>query len=151
MKATRKTTSRKSARTNGSASGKKWKRDQDKACSPGAWGTLPVAGLEEVELPHRHLLARRDRVVAGEAGVAEVRPLAGEGVHAGNAQVRQRVGAEVRADLRHRVRRGDQLRARRRVDAVEAGVRRRRRADAHVDLAGPRLPDHGDELLAGRP
>src|SRR5213594_2270627 len=134
MKATRKTTSRKSARTNGSASGKKWKRDQDKACSPGAQGTLPVAGLEEVELPHRHLLARRDRVVAGEAGVAEARPLAGEGVHAGNA--------EVRADLRHRVRRGDQLRARRRVDAVEAGVRRRRRADAHVDLAGPRLPDH---------
>src|SRR5439155_19929382 len=122
MKATRKTTRRKSARTNGSASGKNWKRDHDKACSPGARGTLPVAGLEEVELPHRHLLARRDRVVAGEAGVAEARPLAGAGVHARNAQVRQRVGAEVRADLRHQVRRAHQLRPARPSDAVEVGV-----------------------------
>src|SRR5438093_442620 len=79
MKATRKTTSRKSARTNGSASGKKWKRDQDKACSPGARGTLPVAGLEEVELPHRHLLARGGRGIVRAAAGGRVRAGGGEG------------------------------------------------------------------------
>src|SRR5258706_1244287 len=72
----------------------------------------------------------RDRVLAGEAGGAVADALAA-GVARGLDRVEQAVDREVAeavaghvaGDLGRRVRRRDELRARRRVDAVVAGVR----------------------------
>src|SRR5262245_23106725 len=52
-----------------------------------------------------------------------------------DAEIAERVAGHVAGDLERRVRGGDELGARRRVDAVVARVRRRRRADAQVHLA----------------
>src|SRR5262245_45191572 len=73
-------------------------------------------------------LAQRHRVVAGEAGraVALARRRRADRRHeAVVREVRERVARDVARDLVDGVRRRDQLAARRRVDAVVAGVRRR--------------------------
>src|SRR3569833_1033469 len=89
------------------------------------------------ELDEVRTLAERDRVLAGEArrAVARARRIAERAHHALVRQVRQRVAGDVLVDLFDRVRGRDQLAAGRGVDAVEARMRRRRRADPEVDLA----------------
>ncbi len=47
--------------------------------------------------------------------------------------------------------RGEQLRPLGRVDAVEAGMARRRAGDPHMDLARPGLAHHLHDLQRGRP
>src|SRR5580704_17891973 len=97
-------------------------------------------GADQPELPQAGRLLDVDRVVAGEAGVAEavlgllVGPL-DRGEQAVERQVAQRVGAHVLLDLLQRVVRRDQLLSRGRVDAVATGADGGRRADPHVDLA----------------
>src|SRR5262245_10014091 len=82
-----------------------------------------VSRFEEMQLALRRVLRRRHRIAPREAGVAETVPTsADEGVHARLAEVGERVGPQVLADLGHRVRRCDQLLAGRGVDAVEARI-----------------------------
>src|SRR5438093_4665109 len=72
---------------------------------------------------------RRCRVVTGEACVAKAVRAIRHGVqHAIEGEVPQRVDAEVRRDLALRHVRGDELFARRRIDAVITGAGDRRRA-----------------------
>src|SRR6266496_2025082 len=106
---------------------------------------------DQAQLAQAGRLLDRDRVDIREAGVAEpfARSVAGavDGfVQPLERQVAERVGADELPDLVDRPRRRDQLFARRRVDAVVTGSFRRRRADAHVHLAGARPPDHLDDL-----
>ena len=83
--------------------------------------------IEEVQLLGVAFVVEVNRVVAGEAGVAEALALAVEvGVHAVAAQVGERVGFDEAADLFHGAVRGDELGAGRRVDAVVAGADGRR-------------------------
>ena len=69
--------------------------------------------------------------------------------HPVERQVAQRVHPEVAADLVDRVAGRDQLGLGRRVDAVVARPRDRRRRDAEVDLGGAGGPDHLHQSLAG--
>src|SRR5262249_9582929 len=100
--------------------------------------------LDKVRRSERH------RVLAGEARRA-VRAAAADSLHhALVRQVREGVARDVAADLVDRVRRGDELAAVRRVDAIEAGMRRRRRADPQVDLARTGAAQHLDDLARRR-
>ena len=115
---------------------------------------LPVAGFEEQQLVRATDVADRDGVAAGEAGGAEAVAFARleEAVHAALAEEAKGVGADELADAFDRMRRGDQLLSGRRVDAVEARADGRRRADPHVHLARPGMPDHvGVRLYQLRP
>src|SRR5262245_9544315 len=105
-------------------------------CSmPSSDAVLALRRLEEMQLPLAPLVARRDRLAPREAGVAEAVPTpSDEGVHPPRAEIGERVRPQVIADLRDRVRRGDQLLTSRRIDAIEARMRRGGRADAHVHL-----------------
>src|SRR5262249_45336889 len=70
--------------------------------------------------------------------------------HPLDREVAQAVRLDEPLDLLDRLVGRDQLAARRRVDAVVAGVHRRRRGDAHVHLAGPGVAQHPDDLARGR-
>src|SRR5262249_2977030 len=70
--------------------------------------------------------------------------------HTGMAEVGKTVCLDVVTDCVYGIIGGDELRARRRIDAIETRVGDRRRADTHVDLLGSRLPDHMPQLFAGR-
>src|SRR2546426_9092875 len=95
------------------------------------------------------LLGERDGVLVGVAGGTERSALTDRAVHPFERQIAERVGADVAADLVDTVRRGDELRAARRIDAVVAGADGRRTGDAHVHLARPGRTDHRDDLPAG--
>src|ERR1044072_4225692 len=86
---------------------------------------LPALRANQPQLAQARRLLDGDRVVVREAGVAE--PLPGpvaravDGlVHPLERQVAERVGAHQLANLVDRARRGEQVLARRRVDAVVA-------------------------------
>src|SRR5581483_10847749 len=74
--------------------------------------------------------------------------LSREGVHTFTAEIGERVGLDEAANLLDRIVRGDELRARRRIDAVVAGADRRRRADAHVDFLSAGVAQHANDLSA---
>src|SRR5205814_4648838 len=65
-------------------------------------------------------------------------------------EVGQAVDAQMLRDLGEGVGGGNQLGFVRRVDAVVAGAGGGRAADPHVDLLGPRRPDHRHDLARGR-
>src|SRR6266446_5460947 len=110
-----------------------------------------IGGVEEHQLAVLGVVLERHGIATGEAGVAEAALLPAEKrVHALLAEIRQRVGGDVTADLFDVVRRSDELAAIRGVDAVVAGARRRRRADPHVHLARAGVADHLHDLAAGR-
>ena len=67
------------------------------------------------------------------------------------AEVAERVGADVLANLFERMRRGDELAAARRVDAVETRRHRRRTADAQMHFLRAGRAHHLHDLAAGRP
>ena len=115
------------------------------------WRAL-TRGRRRVVSPHERQLQRefaavvRERVVAGEAGVA-VR-LAGRRPPRRRrpARGRQRVAAQLARDLVDVAPVRDHLLARGHVDAVVAGVLDRRRGDAQVDLARAGVAQHLDDL-----
>src|SRR5437016_3927286 len=89
------------------------------------------------------------RIISGEARIAElVAMLAGiqKRVQTLPAQIAERIRADIAPDLIDRMRRGEQLLASRRVDAVKARMRSGRSRDSHVHLARTRLPEHRDDL-----
>ena len=91
------------------------------------------------------------RVLAVEAG--ETEPLVRQverSEHATDRQIAERVGADEVADLVDRLRGGDELGLDGRVDAVEARVVDRRRADPDVDLAGPGASQQVDDPFRRR-
>ena len=123
--------------------------------------------LEQV-LAEQALVGQRDRVLAGEAGLAERSArLLGRLDHALERDVAEAVGADAGADLLLVEAVGDQLGAGGEVDAVEARPLHRRRGDPDVHLEGAGLAEHpdlralgvaahdrvvdDDELLAARP
>src|SRR5687767_3339999 len=69
--------------------------------------------------------------------------------HSRQAEVADGVSTDILADLLERVRRGDQLAATRRVDAVEAGRHGGRAANPQVNLGSSRGANHLDNLPAG--
>src|SRR3990172_8652521 len=78
-------------------------------------------GFKQVQLLGMAFVVEMDRVVAGEAGVAEALALAVEvSVHAVAAQVGECVGLDEAADFFHGAVRGDELRAGRRADSLIA-------------------------------
>src|SRR5213592_3123595 len=118
------------------------------ASSPASRYVCGFIGLdvEEVEL-RRGVGLDADLVGAGEARVTEACRIAAGGLqHAVEREVAERVGGEVATDLVHLMARGDQLLARRRVDAVVARPLDRRRRDAHVDLARAGAAQHAHDL-----
>src|SRR5215472_2893768 len=101
------------------------------------------------------LVRQAGRVVAGEAGIAELRlarvtpGLAHGPVEAVDGDEGKTVDAD---ELRHRLHimlGGEKLAALWRVDAVEAGMGRRRAGDAHMHLPGAGGSHHLHDLLAG--
>src|SRR5580704_6753944 len=118
-----------------------------------ASGRLDEQG--ELAVLDSQLVVERDRVVAGEAGVAEGRLV---GITAGLAHgavesVDRHEGQRIDLDeLRHAgdvVVRGQELVALGRVDAVETRIGRGRRGDAHMHLASAGLAHHLDDLHRG--
>ena len=106
------------------------------------------------DLFERELAVRRrrvaERIVAGEARVAVGLARSPDRlVDALEREVGERVGLELRGDLRLGALVGDHLLARRHVDAVVAGVADRRRGDAKVNLGRAGVAEHPDDL-AGR-
>src|SRR6516162_1134134 len=101
------------------------------------------------------LVGQAGRVIAGEAGVAELglARVAPGLAHGPIEAVDGDEGKAVDADqLRHRLHimpGGEKLAALRRVDAVEAGMGRGRTRDAHMHLPGAGGPHHLHDLLAG--
>src|SRR6478735_154714 len=92
--------------------------------------------LEQV-LAQQALVGQRDRVLAGEAGLAQpVVRLAGRLDHALERDVAEAVGADARGDLVDVEAVGDQLRAGGEVDAVEARPLHRGAGDPDVHLEG---------------
>src|SRR6185369_4739648 len=108
--------------------------------------------LLEHELAALAVVRDRLRVAAVEAGEAEavIRELERR-EDAGDREVAQRIRADEVADLLHRHVRRDQLGLDLGVDAVEARVEDRRRADPDVDLGGARLPKQRHDLLGRGP
>ena len=108
--------------------------------------------LFEHELAARCVVGHGLRVVAVEAREAElvVRQVERR-EDAADRQVAERVGADEVADLGFGVGRGDELGLDGRVDAVEARVVDRRRADPDVDLGRARLAEQLDDPLGRRP
>ncbi len=101
--------------------------------------------------PFAELHPDRNRVGAGEAGVAE----AGAGGVDGldqvlETQVLERVDVQELGDLVGGLDRGQQLGAVGCVDAVEARPLEGRRRDPQVDLDGTGVPEHGDHGPGGR-
>src|SRR4029077_9226254 len=113
-----------------------------------------VLGLVQLqrELKIGRFIAREfDRIYARIArGAVRALLTLDRAQHPFEAQVRDAVGFQKLADLLERVRRADQLRLARRVDAVEAGRDGRRAADTNVHFLGPRGAHHADDLTAGR-
>src|SRR3990167_5353260 len=111
----------------------------------------------ELAIFYADLVVERDRIVAGEAGVAEGGLLgvaaAGQ-AHGAVEAVDRHEGQRIDADeLRHAgdvVVRGQELVALGRIDAVEARMGGRWCCDAHVYFAGAGLLHHLDDLLRGR-
>ena len=105
------------------------------------------------QLQVRRLVSRkRHGIDPRVARRAVLRASAADGIgEAVEAEIGHAVGVEILADFLERVRRGDQFRPARRVDAVEARRDRRRAADAHVHLACARAPHHPNDLPARRP
>src|SRR5690606_28781189 len=105
------------------------------------------------ELDKVRALPQCNRVLAGEArrAVALAAVIAGDRAHhALVREVPERVARDVAVDLLDRVRCRDQLAARRRIDAVVAGVRRRWRTDAQVHFLGAGRTQHLDDLARRR-
>src|ERR1700683_5798051 len=93
-----------------------------------------LISIEEMQLLRPLARRERDRILAGEARVAKALAPFLERIEAVPTQVAERIRGDVLADLLDRMTRGEQLLARRRVDAVKARVGGRRRRDTHVDL-----------------
>src|SRR5665213_3759614 len=149
------------------ARGNRCRSSATRASNASASGSRPSTTVTEVvtvateslradqpELPQAGRRLDIDRVVVGEAGVAEtvlglfVGPF-DRGEQAVERQVTQRVGAHVCPNLLRRVVRRDQLLTGRRVDTVAARADGGRRADPHVDLPRAGAPDHPDDLARG--
>src|SRR6266508_1016475 len=106
---------------------------------------LPLSVSLIVDVDLRRVFARvTGRAVFRPAGIAHrfEQPF--------NAQVAERIGVEVVADLFYRVLGRDQLLFRRRVYAVIARRDGGRAADAHVDFGGARVAHHLDDLFRSR-
>ena len=110
---------------------------------------LAVRILED-ELVAGRVVRHRHRIAPVEAGEAEavVRQIQRR-EDAADREVAQRVGADELADLLDRMGRRDQLGLDLGVDAVEAGVVDRRRADPEVDLGRAGLAQQGHDLAGG--
>src|SRR5437867_1422572 len=121
--------------------------DRTRSLPPAPRLRLAVQALER-ELARGRV--HRHRVAPGEAGGAVASRLLLAGEQPFVREVAERVGAEVVADLLDRLDRADQLAAAGGVDAVEAGMRHRRRADAEVHLLGAVAAQHAHQLAAGR-
>src|SRR6476661_6189751 len=99
-------------------------------------GELKIAGFVARE---------RHRIDAGVAGRAVGRARTVDGAEqTAEAQVLHAVGLDEVANFIERVRRGNELAAARRIDAVEGWRDRRRATDPHVHLARAGGPDHAD-------
>src|SRR5262245_15504927 len=106
---------------------------------------LPLSVSLVVDVDSRRVIARvTGRAVFRPAGIAHrfEQPF--------NAQVAERIGVEVAADLFDRVLRGDQLLFRLPVYAVIARRDGGRATDAHVDFGGAGVAHHLDDLFRSR-
>src|SRR3954468_24501164 len=84
-------------------------------------------------------------VVTGEAGVTEaVRAVRNRSEHPFERQIPERIDADVRGDLLGGHVGRNELLAVRRVNAVVAWPRNRRRGHAHMHFPRPCCPDHCD-------
>ena len=101
------------------------------------------------------VISERDGVVATEAGIAILRQFivaagfADGAVETIHGEEGERIDADDFGHFLNGVVGSHELRFLRRIDAVEAGVGRRRAGDAHMDFAGAGFAHHGDDLLAG--
>src|SRR5262249_21911321 len=106
----------------------------------------PAARALERELVAR--LAQGNGIAAAEAGVAVRLALALAGQQSLEREIAQRVHFEEAADALDVVCGGDEIAAARRVDAVEARMRDRRRADAEMNLGRPGPAQQAHQLAA---
>ena len=112
--------------------------------SPQTWANCSLR--RQLQL---HEALRLERVDAREAGVA-VAVVGLQSPHHGiDREEGERVGADVLADLLDALLCGDQLLARRHVDAHVAGVGDRRAGDPHVDLGRAGVAQHLHEWARG--
>src|SRR6059058_4364930 len=109
-------------------------------------------GFPQIELPVsgfgiRHCIYKIDRILARITCGAEFTAFAAEGANkARQAEIAQRIGFNILADLLNGMTRRDQFFFRRSVDAIKARRQRGRAADPHVHFLGSGSAYHLDEI-----